>query len=986
MKMSCGDLRGYLDDTLEGARREAFEDHLLGCASCQAGLEDSMQLLAAGAELARSPNRPRAAPIREQARASRRLRAWLGGGMAFAAAAAALLLWFVLPRERGPSVDDRVAAALAPRRSLEARLPYGALDRHRPYDVDRGASRPETLSSALVAEVERARSPAAYAAVLLANRSFDQAEALLARAGSGEPPDDQLELARAALALARKQEPQALEHLDGVLARSPGNSVALWNRALALQRLQLPFAAAEAYEVVARLGEPGWSAEAAERGALLRKDVQALDKRWRTAKEACLAMWKEGPLPERALVLAHAYVCRPDFYQAVRVARTPDALRALAPIAAALDEYTGNTAAADHLRRVIAVDPARRARAVEAYGRVIDPKVPVEEKRRLIEQLRASGQHDLVSGAIGWSELRDELGEEYIRHAREMGDPYYAEVAVEKSARLKIARGDLRGAEAELRAAVDACRARDVELYCSTLYRALVDLYVDHLHRPSDALVTAEAALERSRRLGLYWDQWLIFDYMAKAERLARALALMRAHLREATLRVGSDCEQRRYKHELVATDSIDDLRFEQARRDLAEAPDCDAPPTPERARVIAELARAGGSPEEARALGAALVQSRAKWARTAGQRAYFDAIEGRLVAARDPDAARPLLRRAIETADGAGRGDADAAIARRDAYGALLVLTAGAGDPAASLALLAEAAGTSPREGACVAGVMVDAERVLAIVRDARGTLAQHFDPRGRTGPALEAAKLIPGELQRKLDGCARIDVLALAPVFGQPGLLPAELAWSYRGRPGGAPAAPPAGAPTVVTVADVTPPPELRLDPLAPRRLAPIPGATHVEVTGAEATPARVARELARADAIEIHAHGFVKPAISDAAMIALSPQGDGRFALDAREIAGLSLPRAPLVMLGACHAGYTAPYRHEPWGLPRAFLIAGARAVIASRDPIPDAEAGEFLRALGARILGGTDPAAALRDERVRRLAADPKSWIGTVLLFD
>jgi hypothetical protein len=229
-------------------------------------------------------------------------------------------------------------------------------------------------------------------------------------------------------------------------------------------------------------------------------------------------------------------------------------------------------------------------------------------------------------------------------------------------------------------------------------------------------------------------------------------------------------------------------------------------------------------------------------------------------------------------------------------------------------------------------------------------------------------------------------VDVLALPPVFGLPDLLPPELAWSYRGRPGAAAAGPPPTPATVVTVAGVAPPAELGLAPLAARPLAPIPGAAHVDVTGAEATPARVARELARADAVEIHAHGYVDRGISDASVIALSPQADGRFALDAREIAGLGLTRAPLVILAACHAAYTAPYRHEPWGLPRAFLLAGARAVIASPDPISDAEAGEAFRAVEARILGGTDPAVALRDERVRRLAADGKSWIRTVLLFD
>jgi cellulose synthase operon protein C len=229
----------------------------------------------------------------------------------------------------------------------------------------------------------------------------------------------------------------------------------------------------------------------------------------------------------------------------------------------------------------------------------------------------------------------------------------------------------------------------------------------------------------------------------------------------------------------------------------------------------------------------------------------------------------------------------------------------------------------------------------------------------------------MIPKQLLSSLAGCARVDVLALPPVFGLARLLPQELAWSYRGRAGAAAAAASPPAPTIVTVAGTTPPPELALAPLPLRQLAPVLGAAHVDVTGVEATPARVARELARADAIEIHAHSYVDRGVSDASVIALSPQPDGRFTLDAREIAELRLARSPLVVLAACHAAYTAPYRHEPRGLPRAFLVAGARAVLASPDTISDAEAGEVFRAIEARILAGADPAIALRDERRRRL---------------
>ena len=253
------------------------------------------------------------------------------------------------------------------------------------------------------------------------------------------------------------------------------------------------------------------------------------------------------------------------------------------------------------------------------------------------------------------------------------------------------------------------------------------------------------------------------------------------------------------------------------------------------------------------------------------------------------------------------------------------------------------------------------------------------------RGAPTIDATTLVPAPLVQALARCERVDVLALAPVFGLPNLLPPQIAWSYRGRATPI-ATPPARPAHVVTVADAVPPAELALAPLEARSLAPIPGATHEQLRGAEATPARVVGALAGADAIEIHAHGFVDLGVSDASLIALSPQADGRFTLGAREIASLRLPRAPLVLLEACHAAYTAPYFHEPWGLPRAFLLAGARAVLASPDTISDAEAGGFFRAIEQRILDGVDPAIALRDERRTRLARDPASWTRSVLLFD
>jgi hypothetical protein len=160
---------------------------------------------------------------------------------------------------------------------------------------------------------------------------------------------------------------------------------------------------------------------------------------------------------------------------------------------------------------------------------------------------------------------------------------------------------------------------------------------------------------------------------------------------------------------------------------------------------------------------------------------------------------------------------------------------------------------------------------------------------------------------------------------------------------------------------------------------------GVGPVILAGAEATPRRVRDELARTDFAEIHAHGFVDLGISDVSLIALSPDADGSFALTARVIAGLKLPRAPFVALAACDAAYTAPYLHQPWSLPYAFLLAGARGVLAPATMIPDQEAGGFFRAVGDQILRGVDPAVVLRDQRLARRGG-ATDWVNSVVLFD
>jgi CHAT domain-containing protein len=74
------------------------------------------------------------------------------------------------------------------------------------------------------------------------------------------------------------------------------------------------------------------------------------------------------------------------------------------------------------------------------------------------------------------------------------------------------------------------------------------------------------------------------------------------------------------------------------------------------------------------------------------------------------------------------------------------------------------------------------------------------------------------------------------------------------------------------------------------------------------------------------------------------------------------------------------------HETWSLPAAFVYAGARAVIASAAPIPDAEAGEFFDHLRDRVQAGAPVAVALRDARQQWISLGRGEWVRDVIVFE
>jgi CHAT domain-containing protein len=188
----------------------------------------------------------------------------------------------------------------------------------------------------------------------------------------------------------------------------------------------------------------------------------------------------------------------------------------------------------------------------------------------------------------------------------------------------------------------------------------------------------------------------------------------------------------------------------------------------------------------------------------------------------------------------------------------------------------------------------------------------------------------------------------------------------------------------PRRVVVADPAPPASLALPPLAGWRLPSDERATLIE--GAAATPSRVLAEMSDATEIELHVHGVLDIGLSAASVLALSPDADGRFALSARDLEAARLNGGATVILAACRAAQAANYWHEAWGLPLAFVRAGAAAVFASPAPIDDADAGPFFAAVLARLRDGATPARALRDERTRVLTNSPGNWVRQLVVFE
>ncbi len=985
MSDPCTKVNAFFDGELAAEEAEAFRAHLGACEDCARSMAELAELegiVSAHRAEVREQIRivqPAPAPVVVPMASHRRWKILVPAAASLVAAAAAA--WLVLGKHAAPPVAEAPLALLdAPSRSLEPRLAYGPADRYRPYDVQRSADGPrgEHVSLEALAQLEKKKDYTGLAAGFLLSGDRSRAREALDHEGKSVEAD----VERAALAYEQGKLEDALALLDPIVEKDPKNAAAQWNMGLVLRDMQLDLPAAESFEKVAALGEPGWSDEANARAKALHEVWLNRINPWRATKKAGVALVTTGALPDPELVRRYpSYVTR-FLYHAMRAAPTRDDVMALLPLATTLDADAPDGFRARAVKRMAAGNFARRGPLAREYRELFPKWIKFQfdddEIEAYLAKLRTAGEDELAFGVIDATARGAREWKTVGATARSTNDPWLDTIAQGARASSEMMQADFATAETALRSAIQTCDARHFDYLCAKLEAQLLDVFII-LERSADASAIAQAGLRRSRTQAL--DTGYALDLAAAdAARQRGAEPLMRAYLRDALLREPEDCSGKRRAHEALADTRLDALDGEGARREIELSPLCGNTIRPERAAILAALPSFGVTMPELASLPKEIAASRASW--PPGFADFIDAIVAGFALEADPASARKKLDDAVAASSKLPPGDVTGKKIRAWAHLIVALDAARRGDGDEALReMVADAGGDAVPPCSLAVGLVY--QRSFAVTRDDRGGTFAWFNPH-RSSPEIDPAELVPSQVRARLATCSTVKVFAPAPVSGTASLLADDVAWSYSIAP--AVTAPFAGVPRRLLVSDVDPPASLGLPKLGPWTGKPDPGGTTVWLRGASATPGNVLSAMERATEVELHAHGLVDLAVSDASLVVLSPDEKGKYALTARDIRGAHLSGHPIVVLAACEGGHVAPFEREPWSLPLALMNAGARAVIASPASVDDAQAGPFFEAVLERIRAGEDPARALRDERVARLAGGAGAWVRQVLVFD
>ena len=873
---------------------------------------------------------------------------------------------------------------LPPTRGSGPRTTYHPADEYRPAMISMMGSASDersALALAALAELEKREDFLGLAAAYLAWDRIDEAQAVMKKV----PDSVGARNTWAAIRITQDRYMDALALLEEVVKQAPSLPQAHWNRALALKKLELPRSAAAEYDEVARLqAGTDWALQAQEEASTLRKRDENEARRWQHLSMAANEFVQSGNPPSEELRHSRASVLRLYFYDALRTRQSASEVMALRPFAEKLDG-TGAPILVQAVERIVRRDFRVRASLAVQYAELRQANLSQERRRQLATALFQSGEDDIAVGAAIYGGIDRERLVEFTMRAQRLKDPWFDILAQRRLADHALAQGDSSLAAQRLAAALELCRVHPaVEYMCG-----FAEFDMAHVQLVLGKLEEAQAHAKASRALAAQggdcgsWPRLLAL--LARIAKLRHDPATARAYLGESYELVRGDKSNERHIHETLADVALYQLDFDLARAALDHALGTGEPLSLDGALSLVNIARRKPSPGDEAALRRAAEQL--STGGDAGQRALLNQLLGRFYIQRDRQKGRTFLQNVLRDVTKLPAATLEnntyARRARSDAYAELILDGGKHGEHAMALDLFGEELGfRAPSR--CVMAFTEDAERTTVVVRGANGELLGRYDGARPQPLAQDPSGLVPAEALSSLRGCAQVDVLARPPLHGLPGVLPPELAWSYRTRADRL--RPHTGTPVRLVVSDITYLPERNMAALHWTTRS-VEGETLIELGENRATPDAVLAEMARANEIDLSTHGVIDPSSgSHFLYLARDRNGEDRLTIP-RIRKGPRLEGAPFIVLAACSAANPSPVYHEPVSLPMALLEKGARGVLAATTEIPDMEANIFFDAVRARMRRGEEPAVALRDERMswrqRNLGTE---WVDRVLLFE
>ena len=985
----CERANRFIDGELAGAEDESFRNHLADCAACQKETEAALVLeflveqAADRADVDERLDEPNAPPTPWW---KRRI-VWVAVP-GLIAAAAAVLLWVNRSEStalEGDALAVRFESALRPTRSIEARLAFSGADSYREYDVPRASATTGTIEkipASVLAGFENEKTTEASSALAaaytlmgateLAEQILAEREAASAK-GAAETATTLSD--RAALALGANQPSRAVLHSSAAIVADDTLAAAKWNYALALSKLNLPLAAADAFDIVVKLGEPGWSNEAEKRAKTLRANYEERKARWQRGTDAIEAFATGGPVPDDDTIRSVPGLVRLSFYDAVRSTDDEGRLEELAKFAATLDRSltrTNDYSFARFVRTVRTQRTKARKSLAARYG-ALRASFGKKLDSSLIADALEAKQNDIALGALYWEPtLSARARKLYLELGKQSKDQWLELLAVERVVRDDVLAGKPLEVIKRALPALAECEASPFEFRCTRIEYWL-SLALVYSHDVSRARQHAKAGFQRAQRRGDWVMEVRFLGVFAQIEGsqddvLGSRLALSQAFVDEQRGR-SPGCEANVYYSERLADALINNRLPDRASVVLArldrECPD--AVLSLERLHLDAHLVGTNAQSAEAVLAGLEKIMLPKM---SVNDRAIIAHVGGRALLQIDFTRAERKLEQAIELAD-----TSQAGINGRGARGWSFALLVEASATRKNYRKVASLLGRELGVDSSSCTLAISLETVISIAAIDQAGIA--IGGQSAIVDSLGAdTEIVPKTQVDHLRGCELIDVLARPPFLGR-ALLPPDLHWRFRLPKQAMRESSPRRS---LTISAPTAPAELGLAPLtpSPKRHA------DVFLSAREATPARVISELERATFVEIHAHGLLNSEGYGGASIVLAPGSDGKFALSANDLKANSLLGNPIVVLSACQAAIVPRYQHMDLGLAGAFLAAGASAVVASPDPIPDRDAYIFFDSLRTKIENGAPVAKALGAARDSH--PDLSGWTDKLVVFE